>query len=376
MKETIVILGSHPKTRHLFDFSRDDCDIWVFNEAAQAEWVKRCNATFQLHAEPIWRNPANSNNTEHYQWLTSQREVTVYMQDVYPDVPMSERYPLEEAIALLGNLRPYYTSSPAYALALALIKGYRRIEVYGVEMATDTEYRYQRDGIALLLGIAVGRGVDLALNSETFFVSPLYGYTVDISIPEAEYERIKALTIPEIQLAQNIYVQRAQGANHAIGQFVERQGSREEFDRAILELVNAASEYGKVSGRAMECERYLTKHREMREASGKGGIIVRQEHERTAVALGEKLRDVSVRSTTTAGRLHEMAAQLEGTANKGSRMKRARRFAGLLDEHIRLSVEGGVLSGALEINREWLGWLDTHIRAAGGEKAVEVLANG
>ena len=117
MKDTIAIIGSHPRTRAEFDFNRGDCDIWVFNEAISNGTFTRADAVFQMHEEAIWRNPKNRNDAGHAEWLKTQNDVTVYMQDYYPDVPCSERFPLDE-IAERFKIR-YFTSSVAYAIALA-----------------------------------------------------------------------------------------------------------------------------------------------------------------------------------------------------------------------------------------------------------------
>jgi len=43
MKKTLAIVGSYTPTRLPFDTNRQDCDIWVFNEAINAAWCKRAD---------------------------------------------------------------------------------------------------------------------------------------------------------------------------------------------------------------------------------------------------------------------------------------------------------------------------------------------
>jgi len=167
MKDTVAIVGSHPRTRLEFDFNRTDCDIWIFNEALSNGTFPRADAVFQMHVPPIWRNPANRNDAHHFEWLQEPKDGTeVYMQDQYPDVPRSVRYPLEEVTERFGVR--HFTSSIAYALALACFKGYKRMEVYGVEMETNTEYQYQRDGVTLWLGVAMGLGIKVDAHISMF----------------------------------------------------------------------------------------------------------------------------------------------------------------------------------------------------------------
>ena len=103
------------------------------------------------------------------------RERIIYMQSVDPAVPNSRAYPLEQVAERWG--RRMLTSSAAYALALALLQGYRRIEVYGIELSSNTEYSYQLPGWAYWVGLATGAGADIILRSgERQFSAPLYGY--------------------------------------------------------------------------------------------------------------------------------------------------------------------------------------------------------
>lgn len=135
MKKTLVIMGSHSRTVSLFDWSRTDCDIWLFNEAANAKnengqlKYPKCDVVFQMHHEAIWRNPKNRSDSGHYKWLSESQTPPIYMQEAYPDVPKAIRYPIEDILSLVKNVRmvvngedkqfKFFTSSPDYALALA-----------------------------------------------------------------------------------------------------------------------------------------------------------------------------------------------------------------------------------------------------------------
>src|SRR3989344_5347166 len=167
MKKTLVIMGTHPKSNALFDWSRKDCEIWLFNEAPNAKNDKgelkypKCNLFFQMHHEAIWRNPKNRSDKEHYSWLLSGKTPPVYMQEAYPDVPQALKYPIKEVLSLIFKVKMvvngqekqfrYFSSTPDYALALAAYickyeKRYKQIEIYGIELETESEYIYQRLG--------------------------------------------------------------------------------------------------------------------------------------------------------------------------------------------------------------------------------------
>ena len=159
--KTVAIIGSHPLSRGDFDFNRTDCEIWVFNEALASDWCKRATAVFQMHTPTIWKNPLNRNDPGHAAWLMSGDTPIIYMQEKYQEVPKAVKYPLDEVIQLLQpfNYKKYLTSSVSQAIALTIVQGFEKIELYGIGMETETEYFYQRDCVAFWTGYAVGRGI-------------------------------------------------------------------------------------------------------------------------------------------------------------------------------------------------------------------------
>ena len=72
MKKTLVIMGTHPNGLKTFDWTRTDCDIWMFNEAPTAKKANgelmypKTDVVFQLHHEAIWKNPKNRNDKDHF----------------------------------------------------------------------------------------------------------------------------------------------------------------------------------------------------------------------------------------------------------------------------------------------------------------------
>jgi len=83
----------------------------------------------------------------------------------YDDIPGSVTYPYWEIVEkYLGNIHrqvedqifvnEYFTSSFAFMCGLALYLGFERIEIYGFEMATETEYIYQKGSTEFWIGLA------------------------------------------------------------------------------------------------------------------------------------------------------------------------------------------------------------------------------
>lgn len=103
------------------------------------------------------------------------------MRQVYPEFPASIRYPFEEAFTLLDGIKlkgeplEYFTSSPAYAIAFAILQGRKKIGLYGMELH-GYQYESQKDCIAFWLGFAAGRGIEIELDCmESIYKRPLYG---------------------------------------------------------------------------------------------------------------------------------------------------------------------------------------------------------
>jgi hypothetical protein len=189
-------------------------EIWCLNEAANFPWTKRIDRLFQIH--PRWdiTRDNNANDWNHWSWLTNKPAKcnlcqgsgvlqvdgqekpctangckngtyhplpgrdsikTIYTMNTYMDVPGSVKYPIDQAIKYLGE--KYFTSSFAYMLVLAVMMGFKRIECYGFDMGSGTEYHYQRPNAEYLIGWARGRGIEVYIPEQSPLCSgSLYAY--------------------------------------------------------------------------------------------------------------------------------------------------------------------------------------------------------
>jgi len=185
--KTVAIVGSHPTTRDLAPYNNPQIPIWVFNAGVIMDWCKRADVVFEMHPAGEYTNPMVERSEYWNDFLQKQTVCKVYMQDADPRIPAAIKYPFDSVVKrFLANflrvdqINKYFTSSPCYAIALALLYGYERIELYGIEMETNSEYIYQRDGVGLWVGIALGLGVQIVLpQNTTMFSAPLYGYDDD-----------------------------------------------------------------------------------------------------------------------------------------------------------------------------------------------------
>lgn len=386
--KTVAIVGSHVRTRDAAPWGRRDVDIWVFNESVSIGWTKRADAVFQMHVPAVWRNPLNRNDPHYREWLAKPHSYPIYMLERYPDVPASRAYPFERVQEFMpaiyrgrdqGELVDFFsTCTVAYAIALALADGYRRIELYGVEMESDTEYTYQRDSVFYWLGVIGGRGVELIVHPESgFFKAPLYGYEGGVSLHKDDFvSRIARLTplveqhktkLDDAQADLTALLERINGAGPATEQ--ESQA----FFKAIRAQTQSLIDYRTLAGALAEAERYAHKADVMDEHGGEH-IFARQEFEIVA-AQARELRDKRGGTMgALAGEAQLLLRQLQDTLKAGQPAEEvAQTYLEAHERYLGQASEFGWHLGTMNENIEYLGMVDALIKAAGGKKSEEAI---
>lgn len=372
MNKTLAIIGSHPRTREEFDFSRADCDIWVFNEAVSGglDWAQKATAVFQMHEEVIWRNPGNRNDPNHIKWLQKQTAIPVYMQQQFEDVPASVKYPLDEIIDRF-KVR-HFTSSVAYAMALAAHTGqYNRVEIYGVEMETNTEYQYQRDGVTLWIGVLLGLGIEVDAHIG-MFNQPLYGYEGEVVIPYETFEkRIEELT-PHILLRDQEYKQASKETEKLVDALLESD-TTVEIHLALQKQLDCSQKLGLLIGAKSENLRYKKKADLMIENS-ETFLFSRQEFESSAKKLADQAGEAQVDVNVLSGKGTLVERQVQNAA-KGSpkRKKVMAEYKDIMAQYLEAHGRAMMYTGAAKENYAYMERLDKSIRAAGGSKSEAVL---
>jgi len=132
---------------------------------------------FDLHPPALWKDPKKKWwDTSYYKWL-QQAHVPIMMQEHYPDIPASIKYPFGRIITEFP--RGYMTNTIAYMVALALQEGVTHIGIYGADYTGAAEYIAQRGCCEYWLGVAEGRGVQILLPPTCDLLNrpeKLYGY--------------------------------------------------------------------------------------------------------------------------------------------------------------------------------------------------------
>lgn len=183
-KRTVALVGSAYTSGPWAPFGEDDVEVWCSNEMHGKPWMKEgSTAWFQIHPRESFMQ---EHRFDHWGWLQQEHPFPIYMQRKFEDIPSSTRFPLREMQEeLLGNfirgeeeVRKLFSSSFSYQTAFAIHQGvYDRIEIYGIELVLEGEYKWQREAMAYWIGQANGRGIDVWIPDVcSLLLQPLYGY--------------------------------------------------------------------------------------------------------------------------------------------------------------------------------------------------------
>lgn len=392
-KKTVAIAGSHVKTRDFTPFDRKYVDIWVFNEAASIGWPKRCDAVFQMHQTPIWKNPLNRNDPNFPKWMALDHPYPIYMlYDEREEVPACEPYPLDDVCKItdpylrLGrrDSKPirFITSSPAYAIALAIHQGYERIEIYGIEMESDTEYKDQRDGVFYWLGVAVGRGIEVIIHPQSnLFDAPLYGYEGDVGLKRRDFLERKRMLMPLYEQAQSNLETANRQQMEALEGAMENPGDEDndytgKYFASIKMQAQAMMDLGSLAAALEENDRYLEKADAMDEAAGEH-IFARQEFELTAARAKEIETQRQAQMGVVGAEAQGAWKAIQEAQSKGHSEKTVLRlsdkYAQSHEEYLKVVYEYGRAMGVFNENFTFIQMVDKLVQAAGGRKAEEAL---
>lgn len=353
----LAIVGSHDVTRKLAPWDNLDYEIWVFNEAVITDWAVRHDASFQLHKPEVYSSMNNWVNPKYWPWLQEKHgSQVIYMQDRDDRVPNSRRYPLEEILESLPGAKFHWiTSTASYALALALYLGYQDIEVYGIELTSNTEYSYQLNNWQYWTGVAVGMGINLKMVSGMLhFTGTLYGFEGEIQLPR-EYYSSRAEALDKLWNDSENRVRKAKNkVNDAI---LDRK--YDSLRTLILDYQNANIESGQIAGAMSEANNYKDRH----------DPITRQEFERRAAQAQRDGEEKRVTMYAASGKT-EYVYNVWSQSGHAEALRQFRQFVG---DQVQLAYEVGAHHGIYKENLEYFQEYDARLTAAGGVRTLAAL---
>lgn len=190
-------------------------DFWALNDMYDVVSEERINRWFEIHSLfEIQDSVSRKTGKSHIEWLKNCK-IPVYMQDKHEDIPTSVKYPIDEILDRFGT--DYFHSTIDYEIAIALYEGYKEIHIYGVNMAINEEYGYQRPSACFWLGVAKGMGVKVVLPKSCDLLKGYYRYGYNY-LQQSDFEKkalskITQLENESAQYQKNYYL--AMGAKSA-----------------------------------------------------------------------------------------------------------------------------------------------------------------
>ncbi len=159
----VAIVGGSPSTQFKAPFNDTEWEIWVHGNQMDRHLKHRVTRIFEIHDD------LSEHDDKYPAWLVDFGMPLVAGRAFPIKGDNVETFPFKRAEKLLDG--EHLTSTPAYMMAYALLKGATHISVYGVDMAVDDhEYFYQRPTMYAWIGYARGRGVKVDIPDE----SPLF----------------------------------------------------------------------------------------------------------------------------------------------------------------------------------------------------------
>ncbi len=173
MNPRVAIIGTAPSWQ-MVPWQDTDLQCWSLNDAYQLKGFVRAYRWYDFHGlDKFFHPPAGQalyahqippghyvRPEGHRAWLAQQKIPTFLHPDYvqqYPEAATwahAQPFPKAQIEAAFGR---YFTSSPSWMLAHAVLDGVQDISIYGIHLATQQEYIDQRPGFEYLIGRVLGR---------------------------------------------------------------------------------------------------------------------------------------------------------------------------------------------------------------------------
>jgi hypothetical protein len=175
VSERIAIVGTAGSWK-MVPWADPGLRIWSLNDAYRLAGFQRADRWFDFHpisrffSVPVGQKAIYAHQippghyvrpADHIDWL-SRQQIPVYLHPDYltqhpaaAEWKHARPFPKADVEAYFGT---YFTSSPGWMLALAIMEGARDISIYGIHLATEFEYVQQRPNFEFLIGRVLGPG--------------------------------------------------------------------------------------------------------------------------------------------------------------------------------------------------------------------------
>lgn len=195
----VAIIGFADSYAHA-PFHDPTVECWGINELHK--YLPRWDRWFELHGRQSFEVKGNRDQEAHVNWLRAQKPVghpehkPIFMRELFADIPAAVVLPLEAMSAHFFGSRgwpPYWASSIGFMLGMAIMEGRDQagrvidesqavswIGLYGIDLASHTEYVDQRPNAEYFIGLAQGLGIEVVIapGSALLKHDHVYGFEV------------------------------------------------------------------------------------------------------------------------------------------------------------------------------------------------------
>lgn len=176
MIERVAIVGT-AESWHMTPWGDTGLHIRSLNDAYRLKGFRRADAWYDFHGlDKFWFAPENQKAVYahqipvgyyarphgHLEWLAKQAEaIDVWLHPDYKtQMPAAATWPKAQPFPkarIEQHFGRYFTSSPAWMIAHAILDGCRELHIYGIHLATEFEYVKQRPNFEFLIGLVLGK---------------------------------------------------------------------------------------------------------------------------------------------------------------------------------------------------------------------------
>jgi hypothetical protein len=176
-QKKIAIVGKAQSSLGLAPYHDDSWQIWTLSDSVLAKQATRYEVQFELHDPALVQQ-----RPIYWDWLARcEPTKPIFMRETHPDIKASVAFPINEIVSEFGG---YFTNTVSYMIALAIAMQPDTIGVWGVDMACTAEYRAQRPSCEYFLGIAVGRGINVAIPPQADLLKTCGLYAFDDKVSD------------------------------------------------------------------------------------------------------------------------------------------------------------------------------------------------
>jgi hypothetical protein len=155
--DTSIVLASLNDAYQLKAQGFQRADEWHDPHPLDKFYAPKGQGGVYAHQMPpgYYVRPAN-----HLEWLGRQ-SIPVYLHPYYltqhPAAASWAHAKPFPRVAVVEHFGQYFTSTPQWMMAYAMMRGFVDFSIYGIHLATEQEYREQRPGFEFLIGRLLGK---------------------------------------------------------------------------------------------------------------------------------------------------------------------------------------------------------------------------